>query len=340
MLEEPRRSIGTNQTLGMVLAVVIVNFRTSEYTIECLRSLSRERTEFAGFEVFLVENGSEDGSLGALTNAIRENGWDSWVNLLPQSENLGYARGNNVGIRRALERRHHSRPCEYVLLLNNDTVVHQGCLSATISRMRLDPSIGALSCMVRNSDGSVQNVCRRFPRPDLATIRAIGLPYLLPRTFGWADPEDTGWRREGALRKVDWIGGAFMMLRASALSEVGNLDERFFFYGEDAELCFRLKRAGWCVVFDSAGTITHYGGASSDAPRCPEVQRIRWRWAARLRFQRVCYGLLAAVWIRAVHTFSVAVNLFVMAISGRRSSSGWDRTMLDLRVLMKGGFKI
>ena len=324
----------------MVLAVVIVNFRTSEYTIACLQSLFGERKEFAEFEVFLVENGSKDGSLGSLTDAIRENGWEGWVNFLPQSENLGYARGNNVGIRRALERRHDTGHCEYVLLLNNDTVVHQGCLSATISRMRSDPSIGALSCMVRNSDGSVQNVCRRFPRPDLATIRAIGLPYLLPRTFGWADPEDTGWRREGALRKVDWIGGAFMLLRASALCVVGDLDERFFFYGEDAELCFRLKRAGWSVVFDSAGTITHHGGASSDAPRCPEVQRIRWRWAARLRFQRVCYGLPAEVWLRAVHTFFVALNLFVMAISGRRSSSGWDRTLLDLRVLMKGGFTI
>ena len=75
----------------MVLAVVIVNFRTSEYTIACLQSLFGERKEFAEFEVFLVENGSEDGSLGSLTDAIRENGWEGWVNFLPQSENLGYA---------------------------------------------------------------------------------------------------------------------------------------------------------------------------------------------------------------------------------------------------------
>lgn len=322
----------------MIVSVVIVNFRTSEYTIECLRSLSVERKEFSEFAVFLVENGSEDGSLELLSAAIRKYGWREWVTLLPQHQNLGYARGNNVGIRMALEGSDPSGHCEYVLLLNNDTVVHQGCISAAVRRMRSDPSIGALSCMVRNPDGSVQNVCRRFPRPDLATIRAIGLPYLLPRMFSWADPEDTSWGREGALRKVDWIGGAFMMLRASALRLVGDLDERFFFYGEDAELCFRLKRAGWDVVFDSEGTITHHGGASSDAPRCPEMRRIRWRWAARLRFQRVCYGALAEVWMRSLHTVFVALNLFVMAISGRRGSIGWDRTLLDLRVLMKGGF--
>lgn len=322
----------------MVLAVVIVNFRTSEYTVECLRSLSFERNEFFDFEVFLVENGSADGSLEILSDAIRKNSWCEWVKLLPQAQNIGYARGNNVGIRMALDGGAGSSPAQYVLLLNNDTVVHQGCLSATIRRMRSDPSIGALSCMVRNPDGSVQNVCRRFPRPDLATIRAIGLPYLFPRVFRWADPEDTGWAREGALRRVDWIGGAFMLLRASALRAVGHLDERFFFYGEDAELCFRLKRAGWGVVFDSAGTITHHGGASSDAPRCPEIKRIRWRWAARFRFQRVCYGVLAEGWMRLLHTVFVALNLVVMAISGRRGSSGWNRTLLDLRVLMKGGF--
>lgn len=322
----------------MVLAVVIVNFRTSDYTLECLRSLATERNEFSEFEVFLVENGSEDGSLELLRAAIRQYDWSKWVNLLPQSRNLGYARGNNVGIRMALGGGAEGRPCEYVLLLNNDTLVHPGCISAVISRMRLDSKIGALSCMVRNSDGSVQNVCRRFPRPDLATIRAIGLPYMLPRMFGWADPEDIGWAREGALRKVDWIGGAFMMLRASALRLVGHLDERFFFYGEDAELCFRLRRAGWDVVFDAEGTITHHGGASSDTPRCPEMRRIRWRWAARLRFQRVCYGALAEVWMRSIHTLFVALNLLVMAIRGRRGSSGWDRTLQDLHILMKGGF--
>jgi GT2 family glycosyltransferase len=321
----------------MVLAVVIVNFRTPEYTLESLRSLFLERNEFSDFVVFVVENGSEDGSLDVLNEAIDKYGWRGWVNLLPQPQNLGYAGGNNVGIRRALDESDDSRSCEYVLLLNNDTVVHRGCLSATIRRMRSDRSIGALSCMVRNPDGSVQNVCRRFPRPDLATIRAMGLPYLLPRLFAWADPEDAGWVREGALRRVDWIGGAFMLLRADALRVVGDLDERFFFYGEDAEICFRLKRSGWHVVFDSEGSITHYGGASSDSPRCPEIRRIQLRWAARLRLQRVCYGVLAEVWMRSLHTLFITLNLFVMAITGRRGSSGWDRTLCDLRVLSKGG---
>ena len=87
----------------MVLAVVIVNFRTPEYTLESLRSLFLERNEFSDFVVFVVENGSEDGSLDVLNEAIDKYGWRGWVNLLPQPQNLGYAGGNNLGIRRALE---------------------------------------------------------------------------------------------------------------------------------------------------------------------------------------------------------------------------------------------
>jgi GT2 family glycosyltransferase len=163
----------------------------------------------------------------------------------------------------------------------------------------------------------------------------MGLPYAMPRLFSWADTEDSGWNREGAVREVDWIGGAFMMLRVSALRSAGAFDERFFFYGEDAELCFRLKKLGWTVCFDAAGGITHHGGASSDSTRCPEPRRIQWRWAARFRFQRICYGVLAEVWMRFIYTVFVSLNLLALAIQGRRGTGHWERTVLDLRVLLK-----
>ncbi len=316
----------------MVLAVIVVNYRTPEFTLDCMRSLARQRDEFSDFKVFLVENGSKDESLKRLSSEISGAGWSSWTEILPQVENLGYARANNLAVHCALRE---FPTLEYVLLLNNDTVVHAGCLASMVRRMRVNPRIGALTCMVRNTDGSVQNVCRRFPRPDLATVRATGLPYALPRLFSWADTEDCRWNREGAAREVDWVGGAFMMLRASALRFAGAFDERFFFYGEDAELCFRLKKLGWIVFFDSAGSITHHGGASSDPTRCPEPRRIRWRWAARFRFQRICYGGLAEAWMRLVYTVFVALNLVVMAIKGKRGTSHWERTLFDLEVLLK-----
>lgn len=316
----------------MILAVIVVNYRTPEYTLDCIRSLAQQRQEFSDFKVFLVENGSNDESFHRLSSEILGAGWCSWTEILPQPENLGYARANNLAVRNALQT---IPTLECVLLLNNDTVVHAGCLAAMVHRMRVNPRIGALSCMVRNTDGSVQNVCRRFPRPDLATVRATGLPHALPRLFSWADPEDCGWNREGAAREVDWIGGAFMMLRAAALRSAGAFDERFFFYGEDVELCFRLTKLGWKVFFDSAAGITHHGGASSDPTRCPEPSRIQWRWAARFTFQRICYGALAEAWMRLVYTVSVSLNLMVMAMKGRRGTSHWQRTLFDLRVLLK-----
>lgn len=315
----------------MELAVVIVNYRTPQCTIECLETLARERANFPQFMAIVVENGSGDCSCETLSNAIRNNHWSDWVSILPQTFNRGFAGGSNVGIQHAISQK---SPPSFILLLNNDTLVHPHCLKLAIDRMHSDPEIGAMSCMVRNADGTVQNVCRKFPRPLLETCRALGLPYLLPRHFGWADPEDPDWDRSCRARAVDWIGGAFMLVRTAVIHSAGALDESFFFYGEDTEFCHRMHKKGWLVFFDPAGEVTHLGGSSSTTCHLPARRRAELAWKGRLRVHARCYGKISALWTRFIYSTSILVNILAMWATGRRGTPPWHRSTQNLSILL------
>lgn len=315
----------------MNLTVIIVNYRTPQCSIECLASLAAEHASLPQMRVLLVDNASGDNSVTLITETVMLQGWTGWVSILPQKRNLGFAGGNNVAIHVALAS---ENAPDFILLLNSDTVVQPGCLQKSFNRMGRDPQIGALSCMVRNRDGSVQNVCRKFAHPLRETCRALGLPYVFPRFFHWADLEDLGWNRQSTAREVEWIGGAFMLLRSSVIRKLAGLDESFFFYGEDIELCHRIRRGGWRIFFDPAGEITHYGGASSDGTRLEDGRKLELAWKARLQVQKRCHGSLSALWIRSLYLISVTVNLLLMCAKGRRGSAAWLRTSKDLRVLV------
>lgn len=281
----------------MDIAVLIINYQTPALTADCLRSLAAERAGEPTLRAVLVDNASADDSVAALRALIAEEGWQDWVTLLPQRENQGFAGGTNVAINHALSLR--PKP-ELLLLLNSDTLVHPGCLGHCRRRLEQQPLIGILSCNVRNGDGTVQNVCRKLPRPLFETLRALGLPYSFPRLFGWADLEDMTWDRDRLARPVEWVGGAFLFTRSEIVEQLGGLDESFFFYGEDIEFCHRVHRAGRLVFYEPRGRITHFGGASSDPTRLADRRRNVLRWRARFLVQRKCYGRLAQWWVAGV----------------------------------------
>ena len=227
------------------LAVVVLNFRTPDITIDCLRTLAPEAARNPDMRVILLDNASGDDSVPKLTEAIAQNGWNaSWLEFRPLGVNLGFAGGNNLILREQMAL---PTPPKYLLLLNSDTLVKPGCIATCLSIMESDPKIGVLSCMLRNRDGSVQNACRKFPHPFLASIGAFGFPWLFPRLFRWADMDDEGWDRTAGPRDVDWIGGAFFLARTATLQEAGVMDEEFFFLGEDCEWCHRIWKKGWRI---------------------------------------------------------------------------------------------
>lgn len=304
------------------VAVIVLNFRTPQITIDCLQTLKKEVSRTPGIRVVLVDNDSGDNSVPLLREAIRLNGWeDGWLDFRPFEKNLGFAGGNNAVLREYLS----SKECpDYLLLLNSDTLVNEGCLDYCRLVMDRDPKIGAMSCQLLNRDGSVQNVCRLFPRPDRETARALGLPWIFPTLFGWADLEDSGWDRRKEARDVEWVGGAFMMLRSAALRETGVMDEEFFFYGEDCELCFRLHQRGWGVRFDPGTSIVHLCGASSDGQRMRNRTKDLLTWKARFLTQQKCYGVLAEWWIRSLYLLSFAARKSWLDLTGRTSSTAYE----------------
>jgi len=271
------------------LSIIIVHYQTPELTRCCLETVARERETLAGrrpVTAVVVDNGSADGSADELAAWINERHAGDWVTLVRSRENLGFAGGNNLGLESAAG----DGP---VLLLNSDTELADGCLAACLHALTADPDIGLLSCRLVEPEGRTQMNARPFPTPPRAVAAALGLPWKFPRLFGWAHPDDPGWDRDTEARDVDWLGGAFLLIRRDVLDAIGPLDEAFFFYGEDIEFCHRAAEAGFRRRYDPAGTTLHHGSGSSDVTRLPDADRRRHRWVGRYLVQRKLYGRLA-----------------------------------------------
>jgi len=279
------------------LSVLIVNYRTPGLSIDCLASLEPELADLPGMKVILVDNASGDDSVERIGRAIDERGWGDWARLVPQQTNYGFAGGNNRAQEVLPDARH-------FLMLNSDTVVHRGCLKYCYDLLEAEPTIGAMSCLLLNADRSVQNVTRRFPHPARAAADSWDMPNRFPRAFRWADMQDLHWDRRTLKRDVDWIGGAFVMVRGSLVREVGLLDEDFFFYGEDIEFSHRIWQSGYRVHYDPAVSITHFGGGSSGS--IGSRTRSEHAWSGRYKVQRKCYGRLAEEAARATDAASWA----------------------------------
>jgi len=310
------------------LLVIIVNYRTPELTLDCLRSLSAEIPSVPGTRVIVVDNGSADGSVERIGTVIRDRDWASWASLRPLDRNGGFACGNNRGLETGGNPRH-------ILLLNSDTLVHPGALRHCQKVLDSDPSIGVMSCLVLNSDGTPQNVARRFPTPSRRIVAALGLPWKLPRLFGWADLEDLTWDRWATKRDVDWLGGAFLFIRGDLVRRIGLLDEDFFFYGEDIEFCHRVWQAGYRCHYDPGASITHLGGRSSRSPGPPSEEHVAAVWRARHLVHQKLYGHLSALACLAMDGAVLASRLAALTCAGTSRIPKRQATARELTVLVR-----
>jgi len=323
---ERRDSVSPGVATGLSLLVVVVNFRTPDLTVTCLGSLSKEIPVIPGARVVVVDNDSADGSAEHINAAIDSGGWRPWAELLSAGHNGGFAFGTNRGVESVAGAR-------YFLFLNSDTIVLPGSLSYCVAAMDADPRLGAMSCMVLNSDGTVQNVARRFPTPLRRVLGALGLPWRWPRIFGWADTDDLRWDRRTTKRDVDWLGGAFLLVRGDLVPRIGSLDEDFFFYGEDVEFCHRVWRAGYRCRYDPAVAVVHHGGRSSDPSRISSEERIGHSWRARHLVHLKLYGPASASFCLAIDKAVLALRLALLAGTGRRTELAFRQAEQVLRLL-------
>jgi GT2 family glycosyltransferase len=264
-----------------VLSIVIVSWNVREDLRECLQSLLREegsRLESGEIEIIIVDNASTDGTAEMVNLEFPR------VKLLVNSQNLGYTKANNIGI-------NHSRG-KYILLLNPDTIVHQGALQALIDCAESHPEAGIIGAKLLNPDGSVQRSARSFPDIGAGLFRNTFLGRLFPNNpfvrryllvdFGYDE-----------VREVDWVSGAAMLVRRDLIERIGGLDERFWAYCEDVDLCWRAWQAGYKVLFCPNAVITHKVGRSSDQRLVPSlIQHHKSMWLFYLKNYRHRYPLL------------------------------------------------
>jgi GT2 family glycosyltransferase len=204
--------------------------------------------------VIVVDNASGDGTVEMVRSEFPQ------VHLIANAENRGYAAANNQAIR--------AGDAPFLLLLNPDTGVTPGALAALLSEMMADPGVGAAAPQLVLPDGSVERSCRSFPEPAALLYDALGLSRLFPRSPLFGRYRMTYWDHDSR-REVDQPMASALALRRAALDEVGLFDESFPLYFNDVDLCYRLRQAGWKIVFQPAAQVLHHHGSSTsqDRPR-------------------------------------------------------------------------
>lgn len=225
------------------LSVIILNFNTRELTRACIWTVLASKLGGYTMEVIVCDNASDDDTMGMVRREF------PGVILIDNRKNLGFAAGNNPGIRRARGR--------YVLLLNSDTEVPRDSLAAMVAFMDQDPGAGAATCKLLLPDGSMDPACHRgFPTPWVAFTYLAKLEKLFPKTrlFGQYHQQ---YKDLSAIHDVDCISGAFFLVRREVINQVGLLDEEYFMYGEDIDWAYRIRKAGWRIVYNPTVTVLH-----------------------------------------------------------------------------------
>lgn len=222
------------------LSISIVNYNSGDYLTRCLESIEKVRGE-ADLKVYILDNASTDDSFEKAKKKFKD------TLFIKSDENLGFSKGQNIILRKI--------ETEYILILNPDCEILEGTIKYMLKFMEENEDIGATSCLVEKEDGSIDWASHRgFPTP-MASFK-----YYFLKDDSLYHLRDKNMTKT---HEVDAIVGAFFLTRKSVLEKVGLFDEKFFMYGEDIDLCFRIKEKGFKVMYVPEVKILHHKGVSS-----------------------------------------------------------------------------
>lgn len=284
----------------MKVLIVVLNYRTPDLTVDCLRALRAEVTGTPGVRVAVHENGSGGDDLERLRRAVAENGWGGWVEVGGSAENLGFTGGNNLVIRAAMAS---ADPPDYLLLLNSDTVVEPGAVGSLAALLDARPRAGIAGSLLLAPDGSQQASPFRFQGIATELDRGLRLGLVSRLLARWALVMPPPPRA----CPVDWVSGASMILRRSMLEQIGLLDEGLFTYFDDVDLCLRAHRAGWETWYVPESRVVHLEGASSGISEREVRRRPAYWFQARRRFFLKSHGPLYAALADAAYLAGCAL---------------------------------
>lgn len=272
---------------------IIVSFNTRDLLRECLQSFLKECAEYAEraglaedatAEILVVDNASRDGSPEMVESEFSASTFS--VRLIRSAVNLGFGAANNLAIEQAQGR--------YIVLLNSDAFLHPGALSRAVELMDKNPAVGFGGARLVGRDGTWQPSGRLFHTIWRDTITLTGLAAKFPKSRIFGAPDRT-WADQSVAADVDWVPGAFFIIRREALKKIGLFDPRFFLYYEETDLCRRVKVAGYRVAYWPEVVVTHIGGESgkqlNSLTESKAVSRVTlWRMRSTLLYYRKHHG--------------------------------------------------
>lgn len=261
------------------LSVVIVSYNNCDLLKDCIDAVKASKGSYRS-EIIVVDNGSTDNTSDFLKENYPE------VRLIREKKNLGFAGANNVGFLHASGR--------YVVILNADAIVQGNALAKAVALMDTNPSVGLGGGRLVGRDGADQPSALKFPSilNNILFLTGFADKYPHSRFFGraqrsWADPEMPA--------DVDWVPGAFSIIRHDVLKDIGYFDLRFFFYYEEVDLCRRIKESGYKIKYWPQVRVIHLGGEpKTAADNKVNETLLLWRMHSELLYYRKHHGRLGA----------------------------------------------
>lgn len=305
------------------LSIIIVSWNVADLLAACLKTIFERPEDTLKIEAIVVDSASTDNSVAMIRERYPQ------VILLPQNENLGFVRCNNLALKTAQGR--------HILLLNPDTEIVSDALSHMVAYLDTNPDVGIVGPHTLNSDGTTQSTRRRFPTLMTAFFESTWLqPYapksLLDYYYVAESPDD-------AVLDVDWVQGSALMARREVYEQIGGLDEGYVMFSEEVDWCKRAKNAGWRVVYLGTVEIIHHGGKSTDQA---VARRHIYAQESKLRYFRKFHGRMIAHFLRV---FLLLNYLWQIALEGGKSLLGHKREMRRERIkaywqILRSGLKV
>src|SRR5260221_2411163 len=278
------------------LSIIIVSWNVRDYVAACLESIQAGKGNLS-IEVVVVESGSTDGTVETLRSGY------AWVKLLAQLENIGFTRGNNVGLAAASGRQ--------LMLLNPDTEIVGDALPQMVAYLDAHPDVGIVGPHTLNSDGTTQSTRRRFPTVLTALFESTWLQRFGPRRMldryyvrDIADTDTAG---------VDWVQGSALMARREVYERIGGVDEQSVMFSEELDWCKRARDHGWRVIYLGTANIVHHGGKSTE--QVAAFNHVNFQ-PSKIRYFRKFHGPFVALMLRLFLVVSYSQQLVIQAAKG------------------------
>lgn len=302
------------------LSIIIVNWNVHELLDRCLASVYASDLAPGSFEIIVVDSASQDESVAMVRERYPA------VRLLAQAENVGFTRGNNIGLAQAQG--------DFLLLLNPDTEVKRDALGIMLGYLRTNPAVGIIGPHTLNSDGSHQSTRRRFPTLMTGIFESSWLAAAAPsgveRDYRMLETDDDD------ISMVDWVQGSALMLRREVYQDIGGLDDAYIMYSEELDYCRRAKTAGWQVAYHGRALITHHGGKSSEQVAAQTLIHFH---TSKLRYFHKHHGFGHYIFLRTIlllqFTWQLALEAAKGALGHKRKLRA-ERVRRYWRVLQSG----